>query len=232
MKLGNVATTYQGIITGNNKKFLSNSKETEKHKKIIRGKDIERYSLNFADTYVHFDKNLLWSNTNERMFLVDEKIISRQTSDHLVATYDNEQYFSLDSTHVIIPQGINTKYFLALFNSRLLNYYYQKIVPEVGRTFAQVKTVNLKLLPIRTIDFSNPTEKAQHDKLVSLVDNMLELQKKYHETRMERDKELYERQIKVVDTQIDKLVYDLYGLTEEEIRIVEEERNKVRMGKI
>jgi hypothetical protein len=85
-----------------------------------------------------------------------------------------------------------------------LNYYYQKIVPEVGRTFAQVKTVNLKQLPIRTIDFSNPTEKAQHDKLVALVDNMLELQKKYHEARMEQDKELYERQIKMVDTQIER----------------------------
>jgi hypothetical protein len=36
------------------------------------------------------------------------------------------------------------------------------------------------------------------------------------------DKELYERQIKVVDAQIDRLVYDLYGLTEEEIRIIEE----------
>ena len=50
---------------------------------------------------------------------------------------------------------------------------------------------------------------------------MLELQKKHHETRMERDNELYERQIKLVDTQIDGLVYDLYGLTEEEIEIVE-----------
>ncbi len=38
---------------------------------------------------------------------------------------------------------------------------------------------------------------------------------------MERDKELYERQIKIVDAQIDGLVYDLYGLTEEEIEIVE-----------
>ena len=38
---------------------------------------------------------------------------------------------------------------------------------------------------------------------------------------MERDKELYERQIKIVDEQIDRLVYDLYGLTEEEIEIVE-----------
>ena len=65
-------------------------------------------------------------------------------------------------------------------------------------------------------------EKAQHDKLVSRVDNMLELQKKYHEARMERNKELYEQQIKIVDGQIDRLVYDLYGLTEEEVRVVEE----------
>jgi hypothetical protein len=50
---------------------------------------------------------------------------------------------------------------------------------------------------------------------------MLELQKKHYETRMEQDKELYERQIKIVDAQIDRLVYDLYGLTEEEIGIVE-----------
>ena len=50
---------------------------------------------------------------------------------------------------------------------------------------------------------------------------MLELQNKYHEERMGRDKELYERQIKIVDTQIDRLVYDLYGLTEEEIKVVE-----------
>ena len=52
---------------------------------------------------------------------------------------------------------------------------------------------------------------------------MLELQKKYHEAIRERDKELYERQIRIVDKQIDRLVYDLYGLTEEEIKVVEGE---------
>ena len=50
---------------------------------------------------------------------------------------------------------------------------------------------------------------------------MLELQKKHHDARMERDKELYERQIKLVDAQIDRLVYGLYRLTEEEIKVVE-----------
>jgi hypothetical protein len=74
---------------------------------------------------------------------------------------------------------------------------------------------------LSTIDFSNPDEVAEHDKRVALVDNMLELQKRYHDARMERDKELYERQIKIVDEQIDRLVYDLYGLTEEEIKVVE-----------
>ena len=56
--------------------------------------------------------------------------------------------------------------------------------------------------------------------------NILELHKKRHETRMERDKELYERQIKIVDKQIDRLVYDLYGLTEEEIKVVEETESR------
>ena len=56
---------------------------------------------------------------------------------------------------------------------------------------------------------------------------MLELQRKYHDAKMERDKELYERQIKIVDAQIDGLVYDLYGLTEGAIEVVGEERNAV-----
>ena len=53
---------------------------------------------------------------------------------------------------------------------------------------------------------------------------MLEQQKKHNEARMERDKELYERQIRIVDAQIDRLVYDLYGLTEEEVKVVESEK--------
>ena len=69
--------------------------------------------------------------------------------------------------------------------------------------------------------FTNPNKKAQHDKLVALVDTMLELQKKYHDARMERDKELYEQQIKIANAQIDKLAYELYGLTKEEVKVVD-----------
>ena len=51
---------------------------------------------------------------------------------------------------------------------------------------------------------------------------MLKLHQKYHDARMEQDKERYERQIKLVDGQIDQAVYKLYGLSEEEIEVVEE----------
>jgi hypothetical protein len=76
-------------------------------------------------------------------------------------------------------------------------------------------------IPFPNIALRNKKDKQIYDKLVSLVDQMREAQKRFHSARMDIDKELYERQIKIVDAQIDRLVYDLYGLTEEEIRVVE-----------
>ena len=212
---------YQGIITGDNKKYLGSRMLNDKWKKILRGKDINRYSFKWANQYVQYDKKLLWSNTDEKYFLVDEKLISRQTSDHLVAAYDDQKYFSLDSTHVIIPKDINAKYLLSIFNSKLLNFYYQQMMPEVGRTFAQVKIVNLKQLPIRTINFNDPQDKARHDNIVKLVEQMLEAKEKLSCAKTESETNRLEMQCQTLDRQIDKTVYELYGLTEEEIKIVE-----------
>ena len=63
------------------------------------------------------------------------------------------------------------------------------------------------------------TNKARHDKLVSLVERMLELHKR--SPRLPQEKESLGREIESTDGRIDKLVYELYGLTEDEIRIVE-----------
>ncbi len=81
---------------------------------------------------------------------------------------------------------------------------------------------NCKQFPIRRIDFSNPSENQIHDTLVSLVDKMLETQKLYHVAKLERDKKLYKQKIDIIDNKIDKMVYELYGLSKEEIGIVEE----------
>jgi hypothetical protein len=110
-------------------------------------------------------------------------------------------------------------YLCGLLNSRLLNFYLKQVTTNFRGGYFAANKQFIEQLPIRTINFDDPAEKAQHDKLVALVESILELQKKHHDARMERDKELYERQIKIVDAQIDKLVYDLYGLTEEEAKV-------------
>lgn len=62
---------------------------------------------------------------------------------------------------------------------------------------------------------------AQHDKMVTLVEQMLALHKALSAAPGPQERGLLERQIAATDRQIDALVYQLYGLTEEEIRIVE-----------
>jgi len=74
---------------------------------------------------------------------------------------------------------------------------------------------------IRTINFSDPTDKARHDRMVTLVTQMLDLNKKLQDARLEQEKTQLSRQIAATDGAIDKLVYELYGLTDEEIGIVE-----------
>ena len=74
---------------------------------------------------------------------------------------------------------------------------------------------------IRTINFSDPADKARHDRRVALVTQMLDLNKRLQDAKLEHEKTLLQRQVEATDAAIDALVYELYGLTEEEIKIVE-----------
>ena len=93
----------------------------------------------------------------------------------------------------------------------------------IGKVFAEIKVIYVERLPIRTIDFCNPAEKAQHDKLVGLVDKMLALTPKLRGATSESEKATMQNAINTTDAEIDHLVYELYGLTEAEIKIVEGE---------
>ena len=67
------------------------------------------------------------------------------------------------------------------------------------------------------------SSKARHDKMVKLVERMLELNRELQHAKTPDETTRFERQIKTTDKKIDKLVYELYGLTEDEIKIVEGE---------
>jgi hypothetical protein len=75
--------------------------------------------------------------------------------------------------------------------------------------------------PIRTIDFTDPTDVARHERMVSLVERMLDLHKRVAAEQVPHVKTMLLRQIEATDRQIDALVYELYGLTEEEVAVVE-----------
>ena len=90
--------------------------------------------------------------------------------------------------------------------------------------YFEYKPMYVQQLPIRTIDFNNPTDKANHDKIVQLVEQMLALNKQLAAAKAPQTKTLLKRRIDATDRQIDELVYRLYGLTAEEIDIVEKKQ--------
>jgi hypothetical protein len=113
------------------------------------------------------------------------------------------------------------KYMLSLLNSRLLDGYLKSISSHFSGGFYAYNRQYIEQLPIHTIDFSDPKDVARHDRMVSLVDQMLSLNKQLPQARTPHEQTSLQRQIEATDSQIDALVYELYGLTDEEIWIVE-----------
>ncbi len=168
------------------------------------------WELRACDYYNEFDK---------------PKIIYPDIAKESRASFDTTGlYFS--NTIYFIP--LDDLYLLALLNSKLIFAYFKRIAAVLGdadkggrlRWFRQ----DVMKIPIHRLDFGNPAEKSAHDEIVKLVEKMLALQKERQSVRREDDLDRVrnlEREILRVDEEIDKRVYVLYGLNEEEIKIVE-----------
>jgi len=150
--------------------------------------------------------------------------VIRQTASHpIVGPREGADYFRNSLLALYDPQDeTDVRYLVGLLNSSLLRYVYERSVQESQqKAFPQVKVGSLRKLPMHEIDFSKPAEKAKHDKMVSLVEQMLKLHKDKAGVHLGQEKAVLSQQIEATDAQIDRLVYDLYGLTEDEIKVVE-----------
>jgi len=190
---------------------------------LHRGGDITRYFLQNSSEYVHYGPWLAAQRDPD--IFISPKIIIRRTDDRILACLEEESAICVKSCHIIhLNYGslYSNKYVLGIINSRLIQHIFELQNPQmIGKVFAEIKLIYVENLPIRTIDFSDPTDKARHDKMVTLVERMLSLNKQRADVKTDHDKNLVERQIEATDKQIDALVYELYGLTSEEIQIVE-----------
>ncbi len=116
---------------------------------------------------------------------------------------------------------LKPEYVLGLLNSRLLYWSLQQMSNIFRGGWITCTKQYFGELPIRNIDLTDRADKAYHDKVVDLVNQMLSLNKQLPEVKTDHEKNALQRQIDAVDKQIDQMVYELYRLTDEEIRIVE-----------
>ena len=207
-----------------NRILYSGAQKNKKDKPFLKGKDISKYYYSKPTHYLRNDfKNYLEDGIDvfrySAGFLkVIPKIVYRQTANRIISTIDYEGSLCDKSVHIIVPRenGINIhlKYLLALLNSHLFYYLYEYTSQETkGRAFAQVKTVYIKKLPIGIIG------NEQQQPFITVVDRILAITQ--DEDYLQNPQK--QAKVKTLEQEIDQMVYQLYSLTEEEIRIVEGE---------
>ncbi len=225
--LGDVYYIRQCIKTGNDGLFVESfdSPPGDPWKKTLRGKSIGRYTTVENNLWLKYGEWLArnWKNTS---FYETPKIALRETGNRITATIDLENCYFLSSLYALYPKAEEEPrsllYILGVLNSLLANYFVKKIAFDITKgAFTKIRTNQLARFALHTIDFNNPTEKSRHDKMVELVERMLDLNKRLQEAETAHKKDSLQRQIAATDRQIDRLVYELYDLTCDEIKIVE-----------
>lgn len=255
---------YRGILTGYNEAFIITTEkrneilakckdEAEKERtaklirKMLRGRDIKRYSYEWAGLWVinthngykskngekieainiehypslkkHFDefypqlekradKGLTPYNLRNCAYIEEfekEKIVWAEMTKEACFVYDNSNFFTNQTCYFFTH--CDYKYLLAILNSRLIVYYMQYISSHLGQGAFRWIRQYIEKLPIPKINSKN--EKLA-DELINLVDEILKAK--------EQDKNANTQEL---ENKINSIVYKLYNLTEEEIKIIE-----------
>jgi hypothetical protein len=132
-------------------------------------------------------------------------------------TFDDSGYY-VNAPAVIMP--VKELALLGLLNSKLLWWFLRNLAAERQGGFIEAKPFYVEKIPI-PIHFNSPSNKTTHDHLVHLVTQMLDLHKRSAIAMVPHGQTVLKRQIEAVDEEIDKVVYGIYDLTEEEMEIIE-----------
>jgi hypothetical protein len=221
VKLGDVSKINRGLITGDRDKYFSTRKLSDEYVPIVAGADVGRYSVKLPSEYVLFIKPKgSGGSWDPEVHLSSHKVLVRQIGTRPMAGFIQEPFAVTGNLFPIRANSVSDELFiLGIFNSKLIEFFWKIMFSDFKSSFPQVTLFSISQVPIKEINFSNPAEKAAHDKMVSLVERMLSLHKQ--SARTPQEKEMLQREIESTDQAIDSLVYQLYGLTEAEINIVE-----------
>jgi hypothetical protein len=132
--------------------------------------------------------------------------------------YDPEGSYAITSTLLAIPR--NDPFLAGILNSTLARFVLTRICPLTDRGY-HFSPAAIGKFPIYVPDFDKLADKTRHDKMVSLVTHILELNRYLPQAKTDQERRLVQQDIDVTDVRIDALVYELYWLTPEEIAVIE-----------
>jgi hypothetical protein len=213
--LGRMVNFSSGLIGLNGQKaIISNQKKNTKWLDgIISGSEINRYVIKPKGNYILYDKSKIKSGYDCVNYF-SEKLFMRQTGDSLICAYDEYRLLALNNVHIgnLIDNNYSLKYIAAIVNSKLMHFYYKSISLETGRVMAQTDIETIDSLPIKRIGL--PNQKLLIDKVKKIL--IFTKSKDYLQNPRKQ------AEVKDLEAEIDQLIYKLYDLTPEEIKIVEE----------
>ncbi len=206
-----------------NKVFHANRKKNKTFKPLLSGSDITRYSVHWnGKQWISYGEWL--GAPREKRFFTEPRILVRQIISgdplRIYAGYtEDELYNTQIAFNILLKQGTNIelKYILGILNSTLMTFYHRyKFLDESKKTFQKILIQDAKQFPIVNTD-----NKELQKQIVLCVNTIIDLKKKLLKAKSAPEKTTIQRQIDATDRQIDELVYELYGLGEEERRIIE-----------
>lgn len=148
-----------GIVTGNNKKYIT-SQKTQTNEKIYSGKNIVKGKILPSDKYITYDRKAFQQVAPDKIYRAKEKLVYKFISKKLVFAHDTKQRLFLNSVNILIPKlkGYSIQNAMALLNSSVFQYIYKKTINEL-----KVLRSNLSCLPFPDRDLSKYGELTDAD---------------------------------------------------------------------
>ena len=195
----------QTIKTGNDPKYIKDSKVKSNFKPILRGKDVFKWTIVKPNLFVDYGNHLACPRDKE--IFEQPKILIREAGNTITATYDDDDFYIMSSLYngILLDDKIDLKYLLALINSKVFQYQMNLLTFEKTKgAFTKARIFHYYKLPVRKTENQKP--------FIKLVDKILETKKE----NPKADTTKWERQI-------DLMVYHLYNLTYAEAKIIDAE---------
>jgi SAM-dependent methyltransferase len=203
--------------------FDRHRRESKESVRYLEGKDVQRYAVEWSGLWMQYGPWL--SQPREIGIFTRPRILLREITGAepycLKFAYLEQQFLNNKSIlNVLDPEDdcARLKTLIGILNSRLMSFFYKQHAVKSGRKiFPKVVVKDLGRFPI-------PGAFTKQDRMVTLVEPMLALHKQLAGAKSVAQKAILQRQVDATDAKIDRLVYDLYRLTDEEIAVVESAR--------